>query len=286
MNEQPSVPADIPLGQKTQYVSEYDSSLLFPISREQSRAGLSIVAGDLPFTGVDIWTGYELSWLDQSGKPQVAVAEFTVPCDSPHIVESKSFKLYLNSFNQTRFDSWSAVVSTLEKDLGAAVGATVGVKVMPLAGVKDSAEMLSCEFIGQLAADSIDDLAVEIVDYHPNPALLQCNSGQSVVTEAFCSDLLKTNCPVTGQPDWASVYIRYRGAPIQRESLLKYIVSFREHQDFHEHCVERMFTDILARCQPEALTVYARYTRRGGLDINPFRTNCGDVPPAIRLIRQ
>lgn len=286
MSEQPSVPGDIPLGQKTEYVSEYDPSLLFSISRAQSRAGLSIVADELPFAGVDIWTGYELSWLDPMGKPQVAVAEFTVPCDSPNIVESKSFKLYLNSYNQTRFDSMAAVVATLEKDLGAAAGAPVAVKVMPLAGIKKTAEALCCESIGQLAADNIDGLEVEIVDYHPNPALLQCQIEQPVITEALCSDLLKTNCPVTGQPDWASVYIRYRGAPIKRESLLKYIVSFREHQDFHEHCVERMFTDILTYCQPEALTVYARYTRRGGLDINPFRSNCGDVPPAVRLIRQ
>jgi len=281
MNDSSSIPGDIPLGQQTEYISEYTPSLLFPISREQSRSGLSIQSGSLPFAGVDIWTGYEVSWLDAQGKPHVAVAEFSFPCDSDAIVESKSFKLYLNSFNQTRFESLQDVVKVLETDLSRAAGGAVLVQVMPL--TQHQGHHLA---IGHFAAENIDHLAVEISEYRPNAELLSVGQPERIVLETLCSDLLKTNCPVTGQPDWGSVYIRYKGPAIERESLLKYIVSFREHQDFHEHCVERMFMDLQSRCQPQELTVYARYTRRGGLDINPFRTNCGESPMDVRLVRQ
>ncbi|BFM15246.1 NADPH-dependent 7-cyano-7-deazaguanine reductase QueF [Maricurvus nonylphenolicus] len=269
---------DIPLGKQTEYVSVYTPSLLCPIPREESRRSLSIDEQALPFSGVDIWTGYELSWLDAKGKPVVAMAEFIFPCFSPAIVESKSFKLYLNSFNQTRFNSMQEVATTLESDLSVAAGAKVLVDVQSLnQGVSRG--------LGHLVGESIDGQDIEVDVYHPDASLLACDEGR-IISENLHSDLLKSNCPVTGQPDWASVYIAYRGPAIDKAALLRYIVSFREHQDFHEHCVERMFTDIKAQCKPEQLTVYARYTRRGGLDINPFRTDCGDSALDIRLARQ
>jgi 7-cyano-7-deazaguanine reductase len=268
-----------PLGQQTQYVSVYSPELLFPIPRAASRTTLQLDSGNLPFYGVDIWTGYELSWLDERGKPVVALAEFRIPCTSAAIVESKSFKLYLNSFNQSRFEDAAAVCAILKKDLSAVVGAEVAVSLQRIMSADSFA-------VSALKGVCLDDLPVTINTYHPEPDLLAVHS-QSRVEETLVSHLLKSNCPVTGQPDWASVQIDYAGAQIDHEGLLRYIVSFREHQDFHEHCVERMFVDIMARCQPERLSVYARYTRRGGLDINPFRTTEPDGQPvAVRLVRQ
>jgi 7-cyano-7-deazaguanine reductase len=271
-----------PLGRQTDYVSIYAPQLLFPIPRAESRKLLGI--GEvLPFYGVDIWTGYELSWLDTVGKPIVAIAEFFIPCTSEFIVESKSFKLYLNSFNQTRFDSASDVETLIVKDLSAITNAEVWVSLTPLTSSIRATHYLAgiVEVDGYL----LDDLEVAIDTYHPAPELLATEAG--VVDECLVSHLLKTNCPVTGQPDWASIVIRYQGSKIQHESVLRYIISFREHQDFHEHCVERIFSDIARVCKPEALTVYARYTRRGGLDINPFRSsNPTAAPELLRLIRQ
>ncbi|NHN36261.1 NADPH-dependent 7-cyano-7-deazaguanine reductase QueF [Pseudomaricurvus alcaniphilus] len=266
------------LGEPTEYRSEYDATLLQPIPRQQSRATLGIETEKLPFKGVDIWTAYEVSWLDNSGKPQVAVADFEFPANSPAIVESKSFKLYLNSFNQTRFSSVHSVVEVLEQDLSAAAGAPVMVGLHTLHSATQRG-------LGHFAGESIDQEAVTIDCYSPNPELLRLNKPERFVTETLYSDLLKTNCPVTGQPDWGSVMIHYRGAEINRGSLLKYIVSFRQHQDFHEHCVERMFMDIRQYCQTAKLTVYARYTRRGGLDINPYRSDMPDDPESVRLVR-
>lgn len=267
-----------PLGQKTAYVSSYDPSLLFPIARHESRNVLG-VENDLPFYGVDIWTAYELSWLNSMGKPQVAVAEFSIPCDSPFIIESKSFKLYLNSLNQTQFNSFADVSHYLVKDLSAAAGAAVGVNLQSL---QESLLLIS-------KADEnicLDELNIAVTAYHPEPSLLSTSGGEQV-NEKLCSHLLKTNCPVTGQPDWASVFIEYKGQQINHENLLRYIISFREHQDFHEHCVERIFMDILQRCKPTELSVYARYTRRGGLDINPFRSTSSAYEPDVgRLLRQ
>ena len=272
--------SDSPLGQQTQYISTYAPELLFPIPRQQARQSLSLESASLPFYGVDIWTGYELSWLDERGKPVVAVAEFDIPFDSPSIVESKSFKLYLNSLNQTRFANIEQVKNTLMNDLSLAIGAAVGVKMESL----PARYLLTA--VTELDGLCIDDLPVEVEHYHPAPELLTADAGQ-VVDEKLVSHLLKSNCPVTGQPDWASVQVSYSGPKIDRDALLRYIISFREHQDFHEHCVERMFVDILTRCQPRALSVYARYTRRGGLDINPFRsTDIHALPPEVRLVRQ
>jgi 7-cyano-7-deazaguanine reductase len=268
-----------PLGQSVAYASQYDPSLLFPIARSHNRAALNLNAGNLPFTGVDLWNAYELSWLDAKGKPRVAMATFSVPADSPNIIESKSFKLYLNSFNQTRLVNSAALRGRLERDLSAAAGAPVGLDFfLP--------QRFSELRMGELDGIYIDKLDIEIDTYEPTPQVLRTRPGD-VVEETLASRLLKSNCPVTGQPDWASVQIRYRGAPIDRESLLRYVVSFRQHAEFHEHCVERIFSDIMQACAPEQLTVYARYTRRGGLDINPWRSNFETAPPAdVRTVRQ
>jgi len=271
-----------PLGRQTDYVSVYAPQLLFPIPRAESRALLGIGA-TLPFYGVDIWTGYEVSWLDALGKPVVAIAEFSIPCESKFIVESKSFKLYLNSLNQTRFDSAAQVEALITKDLAGVTGADVLVSIMPLSASLRAAQHLAG--IAEVKGEVLDDLVVAVDAYHPMPELLTTET--EIVDECLASHLLKTNCPVTGQPDWASIVIRYKGNKIQRENLLRYIISFREHQDFHEHCVERIFNDIARICKPEELVVYARYTRRGGLDINPFRSSSPDIKPELlRLIRQ
>jgi len=270
--------SNAPLGHSVAYPSRYDPGLLFPIARAHNRASLNLSA-PLPFAGVDIWNAYELSWLDPRGKPQVAMATFTVPADSPNIIESKSFKLYLNSYNQTRLDGPELLRERLAADLSAAAGGAVGVELIRPA---EFGRLAMAELDGQY----VDDLDVEIDTYTPDAGLLRCAAGPAV-SETLASRLLKSNCPVTGQPDWASVQIRYRGQPLDRAALLRYLVSFRDHAEFHEHCVERIYTDIMAACRPEQLTVYARYTRRGGLDINPWRSNAGAPPPAdVRTARQ
>lgn len=269
-----------PLGQQTEYVSTYSPQLLFPIARAESRKMLDIATA-LPFFGVDIWTGYELSWLNLQGKPIVAIAEFFIPCDSEFIIESKSFKLYLNSLNQTRYETVAEVEALLAKDLSAAARAEVHVQLYPLSSPAPAHLLKTTALNGTL----LDDLPVSVNTYHPAPELL--TTSDEVVSESLVSNLLKTNCPVTGQPDWASIVVQYSGKKIEPESLLRYIISFREHQDFHEHCVERIFNDIMAICKPERLSVYARYTRRGGLDINPFRTShAAEQPELLRILRQ
>ncbi len=271
-----------PLGQQTDYVSVYAPHLLFPIPRAESRSLLG-VGEELTFYGSDIWTGYELSWLDTLGKPVVAIAEFFIPCASEFIVESKSFKLYLNSLNQTHFENAAEVEVLIAKDLSRLTNAEVSVNLVPLTASVRAAQHLAG--IIEVDAELLDELAVTVDTYHPAPELLATEA--EMVNESLVSHLLKTNCPVTGQPDWASLVIRYKGNKIRHENLLRYIISFREHQDFHEHCVERIFSDIARVCKPEELTVYARYTRRGGLDINPFRSSNPDAKPELlRLIRQ
>ncbi|MCX7891609.1 MAG: NADPH-dependent 7-cyano-7-deazaguanine reductase QueF [Burkholderiales bacterium] len=266
---------EAPLGREVPCPERYDPTLLFPIARDEGRARLAL-AGALPFTGVDVWNAYELSWLGPKGKPEVALATVSVPCESPAIVESKSFKLYLNAFSQTVFADAAAVRAAIARDVGAACGAPVSVVLASAAAPLEARP---------LEGESLDAVDVAIADYLPNPALLAARG--EAVEETLVSDLLKSNCPVTGQPDWASVQVRYRGPRIDRAGLLAYVVSFRGHADFHEHCVERIFVDIAARCRPERLSVYARYTRRGGLDINPFRTNWEPAaPPNVRTPRQ
>lgn len=264
-----------PLGKGTVYVNRYDPSLLYPIERDVNWKRQGIDRKTLPFKGVDIWNAYELSWLNSRGKPVVALAEFRIPATSSHIIESKSFKLYLNSFNLTRFGSEREVINYLTADLSKAAGGPVEVKLFsPSARIE----------LGSLGGHCIDEADVDIEHYEPAPQLLI--TGNERVQETLVSHLLKSNCPVTGQPDWASVQIRYQGAKIDERGLLSYLISYREHGDFHEQCVETIFMDIWKRCKPEKLSVYARYVRRGGLDINPFRSSLNETPKNIRLPRQ
>lgn len=286
---QPTDPCILsPLGQPTEYRATYAPELLYPIPRQLKRDELGIAAGALPFVGEDIWNAYEVSWLNMKGKPVVALATFRVPADSPNLIESKSFKLYLNSFNQTAFADTSTVQTTLAHDLSAATGAAVLVKIEEFSGRPHHPEsplgrQISVDYPTGIL---LDDLDITCNRYQPAPELLSAVDAP-VVEETLYSHLLKSNCLVTGQPDWAMVVIRYRGRPIERTGLLRYIVSFRNHNEFHEQCVERIFSDITRQCTPQALSVYARYTRRGGLDINPFRSSVeSTAPDNMREIRQ
>ncbi len=270
-----NTPRDSSLGQEVAYPAQYDAGLLFPIPRAAGRAEIGLGADALPFTGHDRWHAYELGWLDARGKPCVATATFTVPCDSPNLVESKSLKLYLNSLNAERFNSDEALRERIATDLSARAGADVTVAFgLPEVAAID-------------AGESIDAQDIDIDDYGPpNPGYLSSDQAR-IVEELLVSHLLKSNCPVTGQPDWASVVLAYRGPRIERAGLLRYLVSFRDHAGFHEQCVERIFHDVLAHCRPEQLSVEARYTRRGGLDINPWRATPGSsIPTARREPRQ
>lgn len=263
--------AGLTLGKSTDYRDTYDASLLQGVPRSLNRDPLGLHADNLPFHGADIWTLYELSWLNGKGLPQVAVGHVELPDTSLNLVESKSFKLYLNSFNQTRFASWQDVAETLTRDLSACAQGKVKVSLYRL-------DELEGQPIARLHGTCIDDQDIEINNYQFSADYLQGAASGKIVEETLVSHLLKSNCLITHQPDWGSVQIQYRGAKIDREQLLRYLVSFRHHNEFHEQCVERIFNDILRFCQPESLSVYARYTRRGGLDINPWRSN-GDFSP-------
>jgi 7-cyano-7-deazaguanine reductase len=275
-----NLPEHSPLGKTSAYRTDYAPELLFPIPRQAKRDELGL-KGTLPFFGVDIWNGYELSWLNMRGKPQVAVARFTIPADSPNLIESKSFKLYLNSFNQTRLAGPDALKILLQQDLSSAAGANVHVTLT----MQEDFDKLA---MGELEGQLLDRLDIDVDNYSPQPETLKANFDEMPVEETLVSHLLKSNCLVTGQPDWGSVQISYYGPQIDQESLLKYLIGFREHNEFHEQCVERIFTDILRQCKPQHLTVYARYTRRGGLDINPWRTNFSSAqrPSNLRNARQ
>ena len=274
-----STPANSPLGKTAAYRTDYAPELLFPIARQGKRDELNL-NGTLPFFGVDIWNAYEVSWLNMRGKPQVAIATITAPADSPNIIESKSFKLYLNSFNQTRLANEEALLALLREDLSGGFGAPVQVTLT----LPEQFEKLK---MGELDGLLLDRLDLEIDHYAPAPDVLKANFNEAPVEEKLISHLLKSNCLVTGQPDWASVQIHYVGPQIDQESLLRYLIGFREHNEFHEQCVERIFVDIMRACKPQKLAVYARYTRRGGLDINPWRTNfTSGRPPNLRNARQ
>lgn len=274
----------LPLGQEVAYPTAYDPTLLFPIGRAEARQQIGVQAGKLPFTGWDLWNAYEMSWLTPQGMPQVAMLRLMIDCNSPNIIESKSLKLYLNSVNQTSFDSSDHLLETLRADLSQAAEAPVDITlILP----KDFASLRIEEFEGV----DLDTQALTIDCYAPNAELLSleshCTARGSIVSESLFSRLLKSNCPVTSQPDWACVNIDYTGPPIDRAALLKYIVSFRMHNGFHEQCVEKIFQDLMTKCQPESLSVYARYTRRGGLDINPWRATPGARAPTFhRSARQ
>ena len=266
-----------PLGHATGYPDRYDPSQLFTVPRAPQRTALGLGA-TLPFAGSDLWTAYELTWLGRLGKPEIAIATIEVPASSPSIIESKSMKLYLGSFAQSSFDDAGRVVSTIERDLAAAIGAPIRVRLI-------GAEAFAMERIDALDGESVDSLPVAITAYEVDNATLL--AGSEVVDEALTTNLFRSVCPITGQPDIASMRIAYRGGRIDRAGLLRYLVSYRRHPGFHEQCVERIFVDILSRCRCERLTVYARFTRRGGIDINPFRTNIGITTPAnVRTARQ
>jgi 7-cyano-7-deazaguanine reductase len=266
------------LGKDTVYSSDYEPSLLFPIPREEQRKQIGIPS-ELPFRGIDLWNAYELSWLNGKGKPEVAIAEFSYPCHTPNIIESKSFKLYLNSLNQKIFSSKSSVLHTLKHDLSNVAGGEVFIKLI-------FPEQNNASKLEELPGYCLDALDITCDTYTYDPELLKLESEGETLEEQLTTHLLKSNCPVTGQPDWASLWIHYHGPKINHEGLLKYIISLRMMQEFHEPCVERIYVDILRRCQPQKLTVYGRYTRRGGLDINPFRSNFESVPSNTRSIRQ
>ena len=264
-----------PLGKATEYRSHYAPELLYPIPRQLKRDELGIAGNALPFVGEDIWNAYELSWLNPKGKPVVALGCFRVPADSPKLIESKSFKLYLNSFNGERLVDEAALRARIQSDLSQAAGAPVTMD-FGLPPMGDEGE-----------GECIDGLDIDIDQYGPPDASMLRIDGQDDADEVLVSHLLKSNCPVTRQPDWATLAIAYRGPRIDREGLLRYVVGFRDHCEFHEQCVERVFVDLLARCRPEQLSVEARYTRRGGLDINPWRASPGTPPPPpVREPRQ
>jgi len=266
-----------PLGQATAYPEQYSPDLLYAIARIDARSALGL-DGDLPFHGTDIWNAWELTWLNDHGLPQTATAEILVPADSVNLVESKSLKLYLGSFAMSRFETFRDVTSVLTRDLTACTGADVYVAVHPPTS-PDSA------VVSRLPGDCLDTMPVRCDEFDVAPSLLNADRS-TLVAEDLHSDLLRSLCPVTGQPDIGSIFVSYRGPKIDREGLLRYIVSYRQHQDYHESCIERMFVDISERCGAEQLTVYARYQRRGGIDINPFRSNFELVAPNTRLWRQ
>lgn len=252
-----------PLGKKIEYVRTYSPHLLFPVSRSLARDKIPLKHA-LPFHGVDIWNGFELSWLNPKGKPEIAIAEFQFPCETPNVVESKSLKLYLNSFNQTHCGSIKEVEATIEKDLTEVIQGEIKVRLIP---VSDFHQIKINDFTGIC----LDHLDIETDTYQVNANFL--TTKDTYREETLYSHLLKSDCMATRQPDWGSILIRYKGEKIDHEGLLKYIISYRNHVGFAEHCVEQIYCDILKRCGPQSLTVYGRYTKRGGLDINPFRSN-------------
>ena len=267
-----------PLGKPTEYSDHYDSGLLCPISRDEGRSQLGLTPGDaLPFFGEDLWNAYEVSWLDKTGKPEIAMMEIRVPVDSPFLVESKSLKLYFNSFNMSQFSSGEQAAAIVEKDLSHAAGRPVTVRLVPpeqFAGVE----------IREPAGECLDFTAPHLAGYSIEPRWLTCAG--PIVSEAWISRLFRSTCPVTGQPDWGTVSIIYTGPRIDPAGLLGYLISYRQHAGFHENCVERIFMDISRHCRPEALTVSARFTRRGGLDINPVRSSGPVVADNVRDPRQ
>ena len=279
MNYQDNSLKSLKLGQKTEYASQYDRTLLQPVPRALNRDGLGITQNQ-PFTiGADIWTAYEISWLNEKGLPQVAIADIYLDYQSQNLIESKSFKLYLNSFNQSKFADFTAVQQTMQRDLSECAQGDVKVRLNPVA-VYDSQK------IDHLQGDCIDEQDIEITSYEFNADWLKDCVSDEIVEEKLVSHLLKSNCLITNQPDWGTLHIHYVGKKIDHEKLLRYVVSFRQHNEFHEQCVERIFCDLMHYAKPEKLTVYARYTRRGGLDINPFRSNFENLPENLRLARQ
>ncbi|TPG91825.1 NADPH-dependent 7-cyano-7-deazaguanine reductase QueF [Haemophilus haemolyticus] len=279
MNYQDNSLKSLKLGQKTEYASQYDHTLLQPVPRALNRDGLGITQNQ-PFTiGADIWTAYEISWINEKGLPQVAIADIYLDYQSQNLIESKSFKLYLNSFNQSKFADFNSVQQTMQRDLSECAQGDVKVRL-------NSVAVYNSQKIDHLQGDCIDEQNIEITSYEFNADWLKDCVSDEIVEEKLVSHLLKSNCLITNQPDWGTLHIHYVGKKIDHEKLLRYVVSFRQHNEFHEQCVERIFCDLMHYAKPEKLTVYARYTRRGGLDINPFRSNFENLPENLRLARQ
>jgi 7-cyano-7-deazaguanine reductase len=271
--------ANSELGKKSQYLSEYSPQLLFPIPRQIKREELGLSDDNLPFYGMDVWNHYEVSWLNPKGKPQVAVAVIEISASSTNIIESKSMKLYFNSFNNTKIANVAELKALITTDLSNACASPIKLEIFTL----DQVEAFT---IHKPSGTCLDALDIEVTDYTVNPGLLTVIDGRQVCEQVY-SNLLKSNCLVTHQPDWASIAISYCGAQLEHASLLKYIISFRNHNEFHEQCVERIFKDLYQLGVFTELTVSARFTRRGGLDINPLRsTNPAIHSSNFRLIRQ
>ncbi len=272
-----ALPSDSLLGKEVGYTSTYTPSLLCGIQRSEFRTPMGI-EDPLPFNGEDVWTGYEMSWLDEQGKPQVSGLRVHVPCTSMAVVESKSMKLYLNSLSETKFVQRADVLSTLDSDLALAFRSPVLVELVDLKHLGSATD--------EMPGMCLDHLDIFVSEYDRNPQLLSAGDRERVVRETYHTNLFRSLCPVTGQPDWASIMVQYMGPPIDRDNLLKYLLSYRSHAAFHEAAIEQIFIDIEARCHPDQLTVFGRFLRRGGLDINPFRSNVEDVAPLLRLSRQ
>lgn len=267
-----------PLGKTVEYHGNYQPSLLFSLPRSLKRADLGISGETPPFYGFDLWNAYEFSWLNENGKPISAIAQFLILCGSPQLIESKAFKLYLNSFHQTKFKSVEEVTSLLEHDLSECAQAPILLEVAPLHTIQ------GCE-LRRPSGICLDNLDIIVDQYTVDPSLLTIE--QAIVTESLYSDIFKANCLGTQQPDWGTIQIEYTGPQINHAQLLKYLISFRQHNEFGEHCVERIFMDIMQHCKPQALTVFAHFTRRGGLDINPCRSTNPEVPvDSTRFFRQ
>lgn len=271
--------ADTPLGKRSEFYSQYTPSLLIGVERERLREKMLLDPQNLPFNGADLWTAWELNWLDRDGKPEIGVLQVLVPCNSRAVFESKSLKLYLGSFSQTPFTSAYDVVRTLEMDLSVTVGASVVVTMLSMSQAQQAG-------VATLPGESLDTQKLKTSIYLPDPGLLGLIEDGRVAAEILHTNLFRSLCPVTGQPDIASIQINYSGTRIDRAGLLRYLLSYREYAGFHEHCAERIFIDIMDRCRPRDLSVFARYTRRGGIDINPFRSNFETNPPNARLWRQ
>lgn len=265
-----------PLGKEVVHSQSYHPGHLYPVARAEGRNAIGL-GETLPFSGADIWNAYEISWLNKLGRPEIAIGQFVFPSDSPNLIESKSLKLYLNFLNLERFDSVAAVRTTIAKDLTDKAGRPVDVVLYQI-------DDLAIANINKPPGRCLDNLEIEVHGYRIDPGTLSTLHAKA--EETLYSNLLRTNCPVTGQPDWGTVIIRHRGPQLDPAGLLKYIVSYREHTGFHENCVERIFCDILDRCNPEQLFVQAQFTRRGGLDINPWRANYNVVPEFVRYVRQ
>ena len=263
------------LGKDTNYPTQYQPDILFPIARAQARQAYAHVEGIQQ--GQDWWHVFEISWLNAAGIPQVAIGRLSLPATSPHLIESKSLKLYFNSLNFTQFESQAAFIATVERDLSHAAQAQVSLQLFQVDALEVSQPTGLC----------IDDLVPERLENHPDASLLALDPVNQHVEVQLYSHLLRSNCPVTGQPDWGTVFIRYQGAKPCYKSILAYIISYRQHNGFHEQCVEQIFADLWQKFSPEKLMVYATYTRRGGLDINPCRvSDLAWLPQPIRLSRQ